>query len=32
MVLIIGYDAMKEIFKGIDDKSDDKGDIHKANY
>lgn len=36
IISVIGYDAMKEILKGVDDKDDagkkDKDDIHKVNY
>lgn len=32
IISVIGYDAMKEILKGVDDKDDDNDDIHKVNY
>jgi len=32
IVSVIGYDAMVEILKDFDDKSDDNDDIHKVNY
>ena len=32
IVSVIGYDAMVEILKDFDDKSDDNDDVHKVNY